>query len=258
MQLQLAARADELEALGPAGDDAVERELGRFAAIMRAVELRAVDELAGVVNLHGVRRLRLRAAARLDDLVMQTGLGALYRRILLQLLEVGSGLALRLLRRLGESRLLTAAEHALDLGPKLLRVELALLAAEGRLESLEHRGLLGLGHPELGEIETLSDKVAERLEHLLIGVLRGGGGLGGGRGRGVLLGGDVDERHGAGGDDGGGLQDADEFHLGRVGDGFMTTNRKSRRPDRGPTLRGPASRWQTHTFPRTGPLASRA
>ena len=43
-----------LHALGPAGDDAVERELGGLAALVGAVELLAIGEGATVMHFHGI------------------------------------------------------------------------------------------------------------------------------------------------------------------------------------------------------------
>src|SRR5690554_2122210 len=44
------------DALGPAGDHAVKRELGGLAAVDRAVEFRAVGGPAGIVYAHGIAR----------------------------------------------------------------------------------------------------------------------------------------------------------------------------------------------------------
>src|ERR1700678_4548302 len=54
----LPALADLLHALGPPGDDAVERDLERLAGAVGAVEDGAVDERPRVVDLDRVRRLR--------------------------------------------------------------------------------------------------------------------------------------------------------------------------------------------------------
>ena len=55
--LELVADLHLLEDLGPAGDDAVDGELGRPAVVVGGVELGAVDEGPAVVGDHGVGQL---------------------------------------------------------------------------------------------------------------------------------------------------------------------------------------------------------
>src|SRR5262249_3735476 len=62
-ELRLAAGLHLGDALGPTLDHLVQREGRRLPALDRAVEDRAVDELAGVVHLHLVGGLRLLSGA---------------------------------------------------------------------------------------------------------------------------------------------------------------------------------------------------
>lgn len=61
----------QLHAFGPAGDDAVERELDGFVALVGAVELGAIEERAAIVNEHGVGGHRAFARAGSEDGVLQ-------------------------------------------------------------------------------------------------------------------------------------------------------------------------------------------
>ena len=65
VELRLLADLHLLHALGPALDDAAERERRRLTALARAVEHGAVDQRAGVVDLHRSVGRRGRAGARL-------------------------------------------------------------------------------------------------------------------------------------------------------------------------------------------------
>src|SRR5688572_13416709 len=51
-ELALSADLHGADAFGPPWDDAVEREGGGFAAIARAIEFLAIDEISGVVHLY--------------------------------------------------------------------------------------------------------------------------------------------------------------------------------------------------------------
>src|SRR5262249_11798980 len=65
-QFRLLARLHPLQALGPAGNDLGQRELGRLAALDRAVKDGAVDERTLIVHLDLVGHFRARAGARLE------------------------------------------------------------------------------------------------------------------------------------------------------------------------------------------------
>lgn len=67
--------AHQLHALGPAGDDLVEREFGGGAAAEGGVEDRAVEEGAFVVAADGVGGFGLAAGAFFDHLVLQAAGG---------------------------------------------------------------------------------------------------------------------------------------------------------------------------------------
>src|SRR6202035_4061956 len=78
-QLRLAADLHLADAFRPAGDDAVQRELGGRAALVARVELGAVDERALVVHADRVGGGRGRAGADLlvlDDQARGRLLGA--------------------------------------------------------------------------------------------------------------------------------------------------------------------------------------
>ena len=65
----LGADRHKLQTFGPAFDYAAQGEGDRFAALVRAVEFRAVNERAGVVDFHSVGGFRLGAFAFFDDLL---------------------------------------------------------------------------------------------------------------------------------------------------------------------------------------------
>ena len=54
-EFALATDLHRANSLGPAGDDSIEREVDRFAAIDAAVELRAVEQPSCVVHSNGRR-----------------------------------------------------------------------------------------------------------------------------------------------------------------------------------------------------------
>src|SRR5688572_18844236 len=64
-----------LHALGPARDHTAQRELRRLVTPIRAVELRAVDERAAVVNLHGIAGRRRWTGAGRQVSIDQPGIG---------------------------------------------------------------------------------------------------------------------------------------------------------------------------------------
>src|SRR3546814_1086036 len=68
-------------ALGPARDHLIERELRRFVAIIRTVELGAVEQGAQVVHANSIGGLRLGAIAGAKYLVLQPAGGGLYARL---------------------------------------------------------------------------------------------------------------------------------------------------------------------------------
>ena len=53
-ELDFSTLLEELEPLGPAGDDAIEGKLDWLIVLVGTVELGAVDERAAVVHLHGI------------------------------------------------------------------------------------------------------------------------------------------------------------------------------------------------------------
>ena len=69
-ELPLVADFHFLQCLGPAGDHAVDGELGRLAAV-GAVELRAVEQRAAIVATDFVGERGRRAGALLEDFVLQ-------------------------------------------------------------------------------------------------------------------------------------------------------------------------------------------
>ncbi len=77
-ELELGANRHQLYAFGPARDNLVEREGCRLATVNGAVELGAIGQSTGVVNLDDVGRFRLGASAHLLDLILQAGFGALH------------------------------------------------------------------------------------------------------------------------------------------------------------------------------------
>src|SRR5512145_170342 len=98
-ELPLVAHLHELERLGPPGDDALDRERRRLAALVGTVELRPVDQRAAVIRLHGVGRLRRGAVTRLDHLVLEAARQRLDPVLLRVLREEGLSLLLVLLAR---------------------------------------------------------------------------------------------------------------------------------------------------------------
>ncbi len=75
VELELVANSHKLESLSPATDDLGDAEGSRGVALVRGIELLAVDEGAAVVDLDGVAGGRLESARALgDDLVEQTGI----------------------------------------------------------------------------------------------------------------------------------------------------------------------------------------
>src|SRR5947199_9334821 len=118
----LAAHLHELQPLGPALDDAVQREGRRLAALDGAVEHRAVGQRALVVDLHRVGGLGRVPRARLDLGDDEAG-GRLGRALLARrLLEEGLARLLLDLGAGGGARL----SHPLDLRAEGLDVDLAL------------------------------------------------------------------------------------------------------------------------------------
>ena len=71
VQLPLGSDRHQLQRLGPALDDLPDRERRGLAALVRAIELRAVDQRAAVVGNDGVAGGRLGSVTLLDDLVLQ-------------------------------------------------------------------------------------------------------------------------------------------------------------------------------------------
>src|SRR5690606_15152244 len=63
------------QALGPAGDDLVQAELGRLVASKRAVELGAVEQGAAVVHADAVAGPGARTRTRLEHAVLQARAG---------------------------------------------------------------------------------------------------------------------------------------------------------------------------------------
>src|SRR5690606_14570818 len=76
-ELEGFALAHQGDAFGPAADDAIERELGRLAALVGAVELAPVDERPAIVDLDRVRGGRLAAGGigAADAAVLQAAVG---------------------------------------------------------------------------------------------------------------------------------------------------------------------------------------
>jgi hypothetical protein len=75
-ETELGTFGHELDAFGPAGDDAVEGELDGLLALVGAVELRATDEGAGVVHKHGIGGLGALAGAGGENLVLEAAGGS--------------------------------------------------------------------------------------------------------------------------------------------------------------------------------------
>ena len=169
VEFDFAALGHLLDALGPAGDHLVELELGGLVALDGAVEDFAVEQRAGVVDLHGVRGLRCRAFALLHDFVVQAAGQRDDGLVLAELREVGGvgGLVLRLqLRQIGVLALLHELVHG---RPNLLELEGRILAKRGGAEALEENlDLLG-GELQLGEADALANEPAELLEELRVG-----------------------------------------------------------------------------------------
>src|SRR5205814_4677837 len=94
-ELRLLADLHLPDSLGPALDDAVEREVRRLAPLVRAVEDGSVHELALVVDLDLVGFLRARSRSRLHRAKNDSRRKALRARLLRGLL--GEPLALLLL-----------------------------------------------------------------------------------------------------------------------------------------------------------------
>ena len=94
-----------MHAFGPALDDAVERELRRFVALVGAVEYRAVDQGAFVLNLDGIGRGRGRAGTRGQFLVDQAGSRLDCARFLGRSGEIGGGGVLFALQHEGRAAL---------------------------------------------------------------------------------------------------------------------------------------------------------
>lgn len=75
VEAEFATFLHELHALGPAGDDAVQRELDGFFPAVAAVKDGAVDQGAFVVDFDGVSGFRALAGAFGDDFVLETAGG---------------------------------------------------------------------------------------------------------------------------------------------------------------------------------------
>ncbi|MCY1428678.1 hypothetical protein D9M71_445700 [compost metagenome] len=73
VQAPFAAGVHQLQGLDPAGDHAANREFGRLAALVGAVEHGAVDQGAVVVGAHGVFAGRLRPVTADQHFVLQAG-----------------------------------------------------------------------------------------------------------------------------------------------------------------------------------------
>src|SRR5512144_703771 len=82
-ELRLAADLHLLDALRPAGDDAVQRERGRAAVLLGGVEHGPVDERALVVDLDRARRGGL-LALPLDEALVDEAGGGLHGALLLR------------------------------------------------------------------------------------------------------------------------------------------------------------------------------
>src|SRR6185437_15273677 len=74
-QAGFAADFHQLNAFGPAGDDAVEREGRGFVALVRTIELGAVDQGAAIVDLDRIGRGGRRAGAWGQFFVNEAGCG---------------------------------------------------------------------------------------------------------------------------------------------------------------------------------------
>src|SRR5581483_5115110 len=185
-ELRLPADLHHLHALGPALDDAVQRERRRLAALHRAVEHRTVGQCARVVHLHRVRGLRRVARPGLDLRIDQTGRGLLRALLRRRLVEVALAGLLLLFGRLRHARL----RELVDLRTEGLEVDLLLVFEHAVAEPFLHE--LELLLRQLERAEVLAEREAERVHRLVVvgAECRFGGAPGGGR--------DDDEHQGGG------------------------------------------------------------
>src|SRR3990172_4256240 len=122
-ELRLPAHLQLLQALRPAGDDLVQRELGGRAALHRRVELRAVHQRPDVVHRDGVGGLGAGPRAFLEGDVDEAARAHLRALLLRRLLQIGLRLVVLLVRGDLQPRLLELADLlavALGLGEGLL------------------------------------------------------------------------------------------------------------------------------------------
>src|SRR6266576_3956083 len=70
-ELPLGSHGHQQQRFGPTLDDSANRKTRRLAALVRAVELRAVDERAAIVDGDGVSCCRLCSRALLENFVLQ-------------------------------------------------------------------------------------------------------------------------------------------------------------------------------------------
>ena len=118
-----------MQRLGPAGDDAAYRKLGRLTALVGAVEDFAADQRAFVVGAHGGAGGRRSAATGFNHFVLQAGWQRHH--------SVAGGIALEKL----QTRLASGAGRFLG-----QRLHLALQCLESRLHGrfVNRAGLLGV------------------------------------------------------------------------------------------------------------------
>ena len=184
VELDLPALGDLLQALGPAGDHLVQRELNRLALALGAVEHGPVEELARVVHLHNIRRLRRVAGARRLDLVAEPVPDLGDGLVLAQLHKEGRALVQVVDPEAVQDRVLLLLHELRHRGTDLLQLEGRLLAVERREDALAEGIGLRRGQLELGKPGLLADVPAELLEELLVRVGRDSGRRRNGRGRG--------------------------------------------------------------------------